>query len=115
MAISYLRLAVDKESVTRGDVVPIQAIVTNTGGAVIASGVLASGITVNMHLHDPNWTIVASGVQMDNGGSNGLVYYDWDSAADSEEGWYTAVAFWQDGNLSRRIAQRLFRLDDHLI
>lgn len=112
MAASYLRIAYGTEDLIRGTVVPIQAVLRDNTGLPVLSGVF-TGNNALMHVHDPNWTIVASGVILSNQGSNGVLSHDWDSPGDSVEGWYTAIAFWADGG-SKRIAQRLFRLTDTL-
>lgn len=111
MASTFLRLANDLKTVSRGTTVPLQAIITDPVGNLIASGVLNN---LKCHIHDPNWTIVASGISYFDAGSDGLFYSDWQSPVDSILGRYTVVAFWQLSGKNYRVARSLFSIQDVL-
>jgi hypothetical protein len=112
MSASYLRIAHNQRELNAGGVVPIQLAVKDTVGNPVVSGL---SLQVYGHIHNPDWTIVGSGLQFTNQGSDGVYSLDFDSPNDAVAGWYTVVSFWSYLSQTNRVVQRLFRLNDTLI
>jgi hypothetical protein len=99
MATSFLRIAHGVREMSPGAVVPLQLVMRDTSGLLVASGLLTSQDTasaVTAHVYAPNGVIVGSGIALVDMGENGVHAENWDSPLDALEGWYTVHAFWDE-------------------